>query len=79
MTTTIGIDLQQLKDLITTGNSATQKQITDLSSRMEERFAKLEQLVEVGFAEVKGDIKELRAELKGLDAKFDEKLRSANY
>jgi hypothetical protein len=65
MTAATGTDLQQLKDLITTGNIATQKQITDLALEMK-----------VGFAEVKGDIKELRAELKGLDAKFDEKTKS---
>jgi hypothetical protein len=65
MTTATGIDLQQLKDLIITGNTATQKQIADLALEMK-----------VGFAEVKGDIKELRAELKGLDAKFEEKTKN---
>jgi hypothetical protein len=65
MTTATGTDLQQLKDLIITGNTATQKQIADLALEMK-----------VGFAEVKGDIKELRAELKGLDAKFEEKTKN---
>jgi hypothetical protein len=76
MTTVTDTDLQQVKDLIITGNTAVQKQITDLGSRMDERFSKLEQRVEVGFAEIKGDIKELRAELKGLDAKFEEKTKN---
>ncbi len=71
MTTAIGTDLQQLKDLIITGNTATQKQITELATNTQKQIADLALEMKVGFAEVKGDIKELRAELKGLDAKFE--------
>jgi predicted nucleic acid-binding Zn-ribbon protein len=94
MTTATDTDLQQVKDLITTGNAATQKQIADLAlstqkqisdtqkqiadlaTSTQKQFADLTQRVEVGFAEVKGDIREVRSELKALDTKFDEKTKS---
>ena len=80
MTTATDTDLQQVKDLITTGNAATQKQIADLAATTQkqiadlaiatqQQIAKLEQRVEVGFSEVKGDI-------KNLDTKFEEKTKS---
>jgi hypothetical protein len=65
MTTATDSDLQQVKDLITAGNAATQKQISDLAIQM----LKLEQRVEVGFTKLEGDI-------KNLDTKFDEKTKS---
>jgi predicted nucleic acid-binding Zn-ribbon protein len=61
----------------------TQKQIADLAAitqkqiyDTQKQFADLTQRVEVGFAEVKGDIRELRSELKALDTKFDEKTKN---
>jgi hypothetical protein len=83
MTTATDTDLQQVKDLITTlhaatqkqiseGNAASQKQIADLTLEMKVGFAN----VDVKFAELKGDIRELRSELKALDTKFDEKTKN---
>jgi hypothetical protein len=57
-------DLQQIKDLITAGNTATQQQITKLEQRMELGFAN----IETKFAEVRGDI-------KILDSKFEERTK----
>jgi hypothetical protein len=65
MTTAKDIDLQQVKDLITAGNAAIQKQITDLAIQI----VKLEQRVEVGFDKLQGYI-------KNLDTKFDEKTKN---
>jgi tetrahydromethanopterin S-methyltransferase subunit G len=83
MATATDVDLQQLKDLITAGNAATQKQIADLALSSQQQFAKLEQRIEVGFAKVEtsfakveGDIRELRSELKALDTKFEEKTKN---
>jgi predicted nucleic acid-binding Zn-ribbon protein len=116
MATATDTDLQQLKDLITAGNIATQKQITDSNAVMQKQItdsnavmqkqiadlaistqqqfnetqkqiadlaistqqqfnetqkqiSKLEQRVEVGFAKVEGD-------MKNLGTKFDEKTKS---
>jgi Skp family chaperone for outer membrane proteins len=52
MATVTGTDFQQLKDLITAGNAATQKQIADLALSSQQQIAKLEQRMEVGFANV---------------------------
>jgi predicted nucleic acid-binding Zn-ribbon protein len=83
MTAATDSDLQQVKDLITAGNAATQKQIADLALSTQQQFnetqkqiSKLEQRVEVGFTKVEGDIRELRSELKALDTKFDEKTKN---
>jgi hypothetical protein len=45
-------DIQQFKDLITAGNIATQKQIADLALSSQQQIAKLEQHMEVGFANI---------------------------
>jgi tetrahydromethanopterin S-methyltransferase subunit G len=65
MTTATDIDIQQLKDLITVSSTTTQKQITDLTLE-----------VRVGFTKTEGDFKELKSELKALDAKFEEKTKN---
>ena len=69
MTAATDTDIQQIKDLITAGTAATQKQVADLTQEMR-----------VGFAEVKGEIREVKAELKGelkaLDTKFEEKTKN---
>jgi hypothetical protein len=66
MTTATDTDLQQVKDLITAGNAATQKQIADGNAATQKQITdlaiqivKLEQRVEVGFAKLEGDIKNL--------------------
>jgi hypothetical protein len=72
MTTATDTDIQQIKDLITAGNVATQKQIADLTLEMRLGFAN----VDTKFAEVKGDIRELRSEVKALDGKLEEKTKN---
>jgi uncharacterized protein YpuA (DUF1002 family) len=87
MTTATDTDLQQVKDLITAGNAATQKQIADLAlstqkqiselaTNTQKQIADLTLEMKVGFAKVEGDIRELRSELKALDTKFDEKTKN---
>ena len=84
MTTATDTDIQQIKDLITAGNIATQKQIADLTLEMPLGFANVDTKftvvreemrvgfanVDTKFAEVRGDIKELRSEVKALDPTF---------
>ena len=90
MTTATDTDIQQIKDLITAGNVATQKQIADLTLEMRLGFANVDTKftvvreemrvgfanVDTKFAEVRGDIKELRSELKALDGKLEEKTKN---
>jgi hypothetical protein len=42
MTTATDTDIQQIKDLITAGNTATQKQIADLTLEMRLGFANVD-------------------------------------
>jgi DNA-binding transcriptional MerR regulator len=72
MATATGTDLQQVKDLITTGNAATQKQL----AQIEVGLAELKGEVREAKAELKGDIRELRSEIKALDTKFEEKTKN---
>ena len=90
MTTATDTDIQQIKDLITAGNAATQKQIADFMLEMrlgfanvDTKFTAVREEIRVGFAnvdtkfaEVKGDIKELRSEVKALDGKLEEKTKN---
>ena len=57
MTSATDTDIQQLKDLITAGNSATQKQIGDLTLEMR-----------LGFSDLKGELKTIDVRLKNLEA-----------
>jgi hypothetical protein len=65
MTAATDTDLQQVKDLITSGNAAIQKQIADLAIQV---------------AELGGDLRETKAKLEGdikaLDTKFEEKTKN---
>jgi predicted amino acid-binding ACT domain protein len=69
MTTATDTDLQQVKDLITAGNAATQKQIADLALSTQKQIADLTLEMKVGFAKLEGDI-------KNLDTKFEEKTKN---
>jgi hypothetical protein len=80
MSTITDTDLQQLKDLITAGQLATQQQIADLDKRMEIGFAQVDtKFAQVGtqFAHLEGKIDTINAELtiiksnqKAQDARF---------
>lgn len=60
MSTITDTDLQQLKDLITAGQMATQQQIANLDKKME-----------VGFAQLEGEIKEVKAEIRGIHTELE--------
>jgi hypothetical protein len=64
MATVTDTDLQQLKDLITTGNAAIQKQIADGDAAAQKQIAG----VEVGLAEVKAEIKGIQTQLADIKA-----------
>ncbi len=73
MSTVTDSGLQQLKDLITAGQLATQKQIADLNKKMEVGFANFD----TKFAHLEGKINTLSGELsiiqsnqKGQDTRF---------
>jgi peptidoglycan hydrolase CwlO-like protein len=79
MTAATDTDIQQIKDLIATGNSTTQKQIADLAIEMRVGFANVDTKfanVDTKFADIKGDIRELRSDIKALDGKFEEKTKN---
>jgi uncharacterized tellurite resistance protein B-like protein len=52
MTAATDIDIQQIKDLITAGNTATQKQIGDLAIGTQKQIADLREEMRAGFASV---------------------------
>ncbi len=64
MTAATDTDIQQIKDLITAGNTATQKQVTDLTLEMRVGFA----AVDTKFAKLEGRIDNVEITLAG---KFD--------
>jgi predicted nucleic acid-binding Zn-ribbon protein len=87
MTTATDTDLQQVKDLITTGNAATQKQIADLAATTQKQIADLAFSTQQQFSETQKQIAKLEqrvevgfakleGDIKTLDTKFDEKTKS---
>lgn len=85
MTTATNKDLQQLKDLIATGNATTQKQISDLAIttqkqiteltlEMRANHAQLDKKIDVGFADLKGQINNSETKLEGKIAVCNAKL-----
>jgi uncharacterized ion transporter superfamily protein YfcC len=68
MTQATDTDIQQIKDLITAGSAATQKQIADLAISNQKQIADLDKKIEVGFAEMKGELKTIDTRLKNLES-----------
>jgi hypothetical protein len=65
MSTITDSDLQQLKDLITAGQLATQQQIAELALSTQQQIAELKGDIREAKAELAGDIREVKAELGG--------------
>jgi hypothetical protein len=63
MTSATDTDIREIKDLIAAGNAATQKQIADLDKK-----------IDVGFAEIKGEFKEVRGLINTVEAKLEGKI-----
>jgi Skp family chaperone for outer membrane proteins len=78
MSTITDTDLQQLKDLITAGQLATQKQITDLTLEMRLGFAAADKKMEVGFANVDTKFAHLEGKIDGVEAKLEGKIDTIN-
>lgn len=64
-------------------NRSTDKRIDDLNARMSEGFQRIHRQIEgldkrmtEGFKRVEGDIRELRGDIKSIDARFDEMHRT---
>jgi hypothetical protein len=72
MATVTETDLQQVKDLIISLHSETQKQIADLALNTHQQIADFNARLNLGLAEVKGEIKELKAELKSVDIQIND-------
>jgi hypothetical protein len=73
MATVTDTDLQLLRDLITTLHADTQKQIADLSSK-----------IDLGLSDIKGELKEVKAEIKGIqtqisDIKTDQRAQDTRF
>jgi hypothetical protein len=71
MATVTDTDFQQLKDLITAGNAATQKQIADLALSSQQQTSKLEQRIEVGFANVETKFTKLEGDIENRFTKIE--------
>lgn len=68
MTSTItDKDLQQLKDLIVTGNAETQKQIAELTLNTQKQISDLAQEMRLGFANTEVKFAELSGKIDVLD------------
>jgi hypothetical protein len=85
MATATDKDLQQLKDLITAGNAATQKQIADLATATQKQitdmtlevrasYAQLDKKIDTSFADLKGQINNAESKLEGKIAVCNSKL-----
>jgi hypothetical protein len=74
MATATDKDLQQLKDLIITGNAATQKQVADMTLEMRTNYAQLDKKIDVSFADLKGQINNIETKLEGKIAVCNSKL-----
>ena len=76
MTTATDTDIQQIKDLITAGNIATQKQIADLAISTQKQIADLTLEMPLGFANVDTKFTAVREEMRvgfaNVDTKFAE-------
>jgi hypothetical protein len=86
MTSATDTDIQQIKDLITVGSAAAQKQIAelaintqkqtaDLAISNQKQIADLDKKIDVGFIEMKGELKN-RHPTKELGIQFPENTRS---
>jgi uncharacterized membrane protein len=76
MTTATDTDIQQIKDLITSGNAATQKQIADLAISTQKQIADLTLEMRLGFSNVDTKFTAVREEMRvgfaNVDTKFAE-------
>jgi hypothetical protein len=68
MTSATDTDIQQIKDLIAAGNAATQKQIADLAISTHKQIADLDKKIEVGFAKIDGELKEVTSRLVAVES-----------
>jgi predicted nucleic acid-binding Zn-ribbon protein len=64
MTPSTSTDIKEIKDLIAAGSAATQKSIADL----DKKIADLDKKIEVGFAEMRGELKTIDVRLKNLES-----------
>jgi flagellar motility protein MotE (MotC chaperone) len=80
MTTAKNTDFQRVKDLVAASSAATQKQIADSVAAVKKQVSDLAiqvaELREETKAELKGNIRDVRSELKALETKFDEKTKN---
>jgi 1-aminocyclopropane-1-carboxylate deaminase/D-cysteine desulfhydrase-like pyridoxal-dependent ACC family enzyme len=79
MTSATDTDIQQIKDLIAAGNAATQKQIADLAVSTQKQIADsaivtqkqiadLDKKIDVGFAKIDGELKEVTNRLVAVES-----------
>ena len=79
MTAATDTDIQQIKDLITVGNAAGQKQMADLAINIQKQIADLaisnqkqigdlREEARIGFAEMKGELKTIDTRLKNIES-----------
>jgi hypothetical protein len=77
MATVTDTDLQQLRDLITSLHSATQKQITDGNAAIQQQVAEVDKRIEVGLAKVEAEIKGIQTQIG--DIKTDQRAQDTRF
>jgi hypothetical protein len=78
MTTATDTDIQQIKDLITAGNAATQRQIADLAISTQKQIADLTLEMRLGFANVDTKFTAVREEIRVGFANVDQQFQIQN-
>ncbi len=78
MTQATDTDIQQIKDLITAGNTATQKQIADLAIVTQKQIADLREEVRAGFAGVDNRFTRLDGRIDTLETRVLGKFDTVN-
>jgi uncharacterized protein YpuA (DUF1002 family) len=79
MTSVTDTDIQQIKDLIAAGNTATQRQIADLAAItqkqitdsaivIQKQIADLDKKMDVGFTKIDGELKEVTNRLIAVES-----------
>ncbi len=67
MTQATDIDIREIKELITAGNAATQKQIADLAMSSQTQIADLREEMRIGFTKIDGKFDTVNARLTNLE------------
>jgi hypothetical protein len=78
MTQATDTDIREIKDLITAGNAATQRQISELAISTQKQISDLDKKIDVGLANIDTKFATLREEMNVGFEKIDGRLDGIN-